>query len=147
MPSQGLYIVSEFLSIVSELIKHLHSFKIHMSYQKLCQMADNQVYPFLMNGLSHLYHLDVPLSFLGASGVYNFILFFDEIQVSKQNSPRWDDAASHLGLFCLPMSHKKDARFIQVNISIFRCDECMRLVVGVSMYYGYELYILMHLRI
>ena len=25
-------------------------------------------------------------------------------------------AASHLGLFCLPMSHKKDARLIRVNI-------------------------------
>ena len=24
-------------------------------------------------------------------------------------------AASHLGLFCLPMSHKLDARFIWVN--------------------------------
>ena len=28
-------------------------------------------------------------------------------------------AASHLGLFCLPMSHKKDARLIWVNEIIF----------------------------
>ena len=26
-------------------------------------------------------------------------------------------AASHLGLFCLPISHKKDARLIWVNMS------------------------------
>ena len=37
------------------------------------------------------------LSFLGAVGViFTFISFFDEIHVSKQNSPRWDAA------FCLP---------------------------------------------
>ena len=40
-----------------------------------------------------------------------FISFFDEIHKSKQNSPDGTprSAASHLGLFCLPMSHKKDA--------------------------------------
>ena len=33
------------------------------------------------------------LSFLGAAGViFNFYLTFDEIPVSKQNSPRWDAA-------------------------------------------------------
>ena len=35
----------------------------------------------------------IPLSFLGASGVFLFSLFFfDEIYVSKQNSSRWDAA-------------------------------------------------------
>ena len=43
-----------------------------------------------------------------------FISFFDEIHVNKLNIPRWD--AAHLGLFCLPMSHKKDARLIWVKI-------------------------------
>ena len=49
-----------------------------------------------------------------------FVLLFDEIQVSKQNSRRWEQrfAASHLGLFCLPISHKKDTRFILVNIDV-----------------------------
>ena len=59
-----------------------------------------------------------PLSFVGTSGViFHFNSFFDKIHVSKQNSPRWDAsfAASHLGLFCLPMSHKKDARLIWVK--------------------------------
>ena len=38
----------------------------------------------------------------------------DEIPLSKQNSPRWDapSAASHLGLYCLPMFHKKGVRII-----------------------------------
>ena len=56
-----------------------------------------------------------PLSFLGESGVFFiFISCFDEIHVSNQNSPRWDAAfaASHLGQFGLPMSHKKDTRLI-----------------------------------
>ena len=66
--------------------------------------------PIIMNWMS-------PLSFLGASGViFNFYLIFDEVFLSKQNSPRWDaafcdeNAASDLGLYCLPMSHKRDAR-------------------------------------
>ena len=35
-----------------------------------------------------------------------FSHFFDEIPLSKPNSR---SVASHLGLYCLPMSHKKDA--------------------------------------
>ena len=60
-----------------------------------------------------------PLSFLGALGVIFSFLFFDENQVSKQKAsdgtPHF--AASHLGLFCLLMSHKMDARLICVNHS------------------------------
>ena len=48
--------------------------------------------------------------------------------MSKQNSPRWDaafwgysvNAASHLGLFCLHMSHKKDDRIIWVKNCLTR---------------------------
>ena len=46
----------------------------------------------------------------------SFLLHFS--MKSKQNSPRWDTAfcsVTYLGLFCLPMSHKKDARLIWVN--------------------------------
>ena len=44
-----------------------------------------------------------PLSFLGVKGViFIFYLFFDDLSVHS--------AASHLGLYCLPMSHKRDAR-------------------------------------
>ena len=44
--------------------------------------------------------------------------YFDGNLVSKQNSPRWDAAfcGINLKLFCLPMSHKKDARLIWVNL-------------------------------
>ena len=52
-----------------------------------------------------------PLSFLGASGViFYFISFLDENQtanrIAQDGTPRF--VASHLGLFCLPMSNKKD---------------------------------------
>ena len=57
-----------------------------------------------------------PYSLLGASGEILFFIF-DEIRVSKLNSPRWDAALESrvLGLFCLSMSHKKDARHIWVK--------------------------------
>ena len=35
-------------------------------------------------------------------------------RIAPDGMPRF--AASYLGLFCLPMSHKKDARLIWVNI-------------------------------
>ena len=44
----------------------------------------------------------------------NFVQFFDENsqklanKIAPDGMPR--SAASHLGLFCLPMSHKRDAR-------------------------------------
>ena len=55
-----------------------------------------------------------PLSFLGALGVIFIFLshfsmkFLCENRIAPDGSPR--SAASHLGLFCLPMSHKRDAR-------------------------------------
>ena len=62
--------------------------------------------------------------------------FFDEIHLSKQDSTRLDagSAVSHLGIFCLPMSHKGDARLMRVKIHMVcsihaRCSykrlECM----------------------
>ena len=61
-----------------------------------------------------------PLSFLGTSGViFKFYsIFFMKFLQANRTAPdgtpqtRWDaaNAASHLGLFCLPMSHKRDAR-------------------------------------
>ena len=73
--------------------------------------ATKNLNPYLMNGFPHHYHLgESTFIFRGVTGVIlNFIQFFDENVLSKQNSPRWD-AAWHLGLFCLPMSHKRDAR-------------------------------------
>ena len=33
-------------------------------------------------------------------------------KIAPDGTPRSGAAASHLGLYCLPMSHKKDARLI-----------------------------------
>ena len=35
-------------------------------------------------------------------------------RIAPDGTPRF--AASHLGLFCLPVSHKKEARLILVNV-------------------------------
>ena len=59
-----------------------------------------------------------PLLFLGESGVgLNFYSLFEELQnflyanrIATDGTPH--NAASHLALFCLPMSHRKDARLI-----------------------------------
>ena len=57
------------------------------------------------------------------------ISFFEEIQNSKQNSPRWDGfAASHLGLFCLPMPHKKYVRLIWVKGIYFYILNCFTYI-------------------
>ena len=37
-------------------------------------------------------------------------------RIALDGTPRF--AASHLGLFCLPMSHKKDARLIGLTLFI-----------------------------
>ena len=46
----------------------------------------------MTNGLSHPYHLDEStFNFRGSGSDFSFLFnFFDEIRVSKQNSPRWD---------------------------------------------------------
>ena len=77
--------------------------------------------PHVTNGLSHPYHLDE------STFIYRFIrrsfsfLFHFSMEFMKANRIARDGtprlAASHLGLFCLPMSHKKEARLIWVNIA------------------------------
>ena len=75
----------------------------------------------MTNGLSHPYHLGESIfNFRESSSVlFFFILFHFSMKFIKANrigpdgTPR--SAASHLGLFCLPMSHKKDARLIWVK--------------------------------
>ena len=63
--------------------------------------------PYLTNGFAHHFQLGESTFILAALGVILNYSIFDEIVLSKQNSP----AASHLGLYCLSMSHKRDARF------------------------------------
>ena len=57
-----------------------------------------------------------PFSVLAASGVIFLFLFHFSIKIMSANriAPDWTPrvAASHLGVFCWHMSHKKDARLI-----------------------------------
>ena len=46
-------------------------------------------------------------------------------RIAPDGTPRF--AASHLGIFCLPMFHKKEARFIWVNES--KCHSVQRFGV------------------
>ena len=62
-----------------------------------------------------------PLSFLGEPGVFFSFLFHFSMndlpanRITQDGTPRF--AASHLGIFCLPMSHKEDARLIWIKFS------------------------------
>ena len=70
----------------------------------------SQLNPYLTNGFAHPYHLGDPTSILGASGlILIFTSFFDENPFSKRIAPDGAprSAASQLGLYFLPMSHKK----------------------------------------
>ena len=69
--------------------------------------------PYLTNRFSHHYQLDES-TFLGVLGVIFLSDFSIKLlcanRIAPDGTPR--SAASHLGLYCLPMSHKKDARLI-----------------------------------
>ena len=70
-------------------------------------------FPILINWMS-------PFSFLGVSRVFFSFLFHFLMKIMSANRIAPDgmsrSAASHLGPFCLPMSYKKDARLIWVNL-------------------------------
>ena len=57
-------------------------------------VTSTAINPYLTNGFSHRYQLDEStFIFRGVgSDFLFFIQFFDEIPLSKQNSPRWDAA-------------------------------------------------------
>ena len=69
---------------------------------------------------SHPYHLDESiLIFRDIRSKFSFsfnfsIKFMKANRIAQDGTPRF--AASYLGLSCLPMSHKKDARLIWANI-------------------------------
>ena len=71
------------------------------------------------NGLSHLYHLDESIFiFRGIRSNFSFLFHFSMKFVSANRKAPVETphfAASHLGLFYLPRSHKKDDRGIWVN--------------------------------
>ena len=71
--------------------------------------------PYLTNGFSHHYQLgESTFIFKGARSDFYFFLshfsmkFLQANRIAPDGTPR--SAASHLGLFCLPTSHKRDAR-------------------------------------
>ena len=75
-----------------------------------------QVNPLVTNGLSNPYHLDESTFILrDIRSNFSFAFhvskkFMSANRIAPDGTLRF--AASHLGLFCLPMSNKKDARFI-----------------------------------
>ena len=74
----------------------------------------------MTNGLSHPYHLDESTSiFRGIRRCSSFLFHFSmkiyiANRIATDGTPRL--AASHLGLFCLPLSHK-DARLFYIFLS------------------------------
>ena len=86
--------------------------------------------PHVTNGFSHPYHLDES-TFISRdfrhdfSFVFHFWMkFMFANRIATDGMPHF--AASHLGLFCLPMSHRKNAKLIWDKIAknplFFRCE-------------------------
>ena len=75
--------------------------------------------PLVTNGLSHLYHFDESTSiYRGIRSNFSFLFHFSmKFLYADRKVPdgMLRFAASHLWLFCLPISHKKNARLIWVN--------------------------------
>ena len=71
----------------------------------------------MTNGFSHPYHLDESIFvFRGIGSNFSFLFHFSmniilANRIAPDGTPRF--AALHLGLFCLPMSHIKNARLIR----------------------------------
>ena len=74
--------------------------------------------PLVTNGLSNHYHLDESTS-IHRDIRSNFLFLFHFSSANRiapdVTPPKAPKAASHLGLFCLPMSHKKGARLLWVK--------------------------------
>ena len=75
--------------------------------------------PYLTNGFSHCYQLgESTFIFRGVRSNFYFLSHFSmkflcANRIAPDGTPQ--NAASHLGLYCLPTSHKMDARLIWVN--------------------------------
>ena len=69
----------------------------------------------MMNGLAHHYHLvESTFIFKGVRSDFEFLFHFSmKILLANKLTPDGvqHTVASYLGLYCLPVSHKKDARF------------------------------------
>ena len=86
---------------------------------QFCQGDRGVFNPLVTNGLSHPYHLDEStFIYMGIRSGFSFLFHFlmkimSANRIAPDGMPRL--AASNLGLFCLPMSHKKGTRLIWVK--------------------------------
>ena len=84
--------------------------------------------PFKPNRISQSYQLDQSISVLRVVGSYFSFVFKFWLKILEANSGNPDQtprsAASDLGLHCLPVSHKKDARLLWVIVPIECCPLC-----------------------
>ena len=69
---------------------------------------------WLFNPFKPNIHWTSPFSILGLlGGIFHFYTKFKELYGESQQTQHF--VVSYLVLYCLPMSHKKDARFIWVK--------------------------------
>ena len=80
--------------------------------------------PFMINGSSHPYHLDESTFIFRRFGISSFLFYLSTKFMSTNrilpDGTAQKKAVSHLGLFCLPMSHKKDARLLWAKYSCLK---------------------------
>ena len=82
----------------------------------------------MTNGLSHPYHLgEYTFVYRDIKSIFSFLFHFSmkiilANRIAPDGTPRF--VASHLGLFYLPMSHKKDTRLIWVKPLYFDLCWC-----------------------
>ena len=88
---------------------------------KITSGKRNQLNPLVTNRFSHPYQMGESISIIrGIRGNFSFLFHFSmkilyAYRIAPDGTPSF--AASRLGLICLPMSHKKDARLIWVKIA------------------------------
>ena len=100
--------------------RHIHVDLVHTDLRSHPKSEDHySIILYWTNGLSHPYHLD-DIIFICRGNWSNFSFLFYVLmkivyanRIAPGGTPLF--AASHLGLFCLCMSHKKDARLMCVN--------------------------------
>ena len=79
------------------------------------------VNPYVTNGLSHTYQMDEStFNFKRSGSDFSFLFHFSmkfvsANRIASDGTPRF--AVSHLGILCLPMSHRKDTRLIWIKVA------------------------------
>ena len=111
-----MYLLSYVCEVYFVIIKNKKKNVLYSINYLSSEQQDNvkALNPYLTNGFSHHYQLgestfifrDVRSDFYFLS---HFLMkFLQANRIAPDGTPR--SAASHLGLCCLPMSHKKDTR-------------------------------------